>query len=91
MLLSRGLGDKAIARELGISDLTARTHRAQMLRRAHTPNVCALLFLSLNSGWLTIADDYALRTAFDEWSNSSDEKKMTPADADFPPASTRRK
>lgn len=53
-LLGDGLSDKQIARRLGISDLTARKHRANLLKKAHAPNVCALLFVSVTSGWLSV-------------------------------------
>lgn len=51
-LLCDGKSDKQIARRLGISDLTARKHRSNLLKKAHASNVCALLFVSITSGWL---------------------------------------
>ncbi|GLU34205.1 helix-turn-helix transcriptional regulator [Trinickia caryophylli] len=53
-LLGEGLSDKQIARNLGISDLTARKHRANLLKKANARNVCSLLFVSVQSGWLKI-------------------------------------
>lgn len=51
--LSRGLSDKQVARALGISDQTARTHRRNMLGKTATANVCALLYLAYREGWLS--------------------------------------
>lgn len=51
-LLCDGKSDKQIARRLGISDLTARKHRSNLLKKANASNVCALLFVSIASGWL---------------------------------------
>ncbi|QCP49141.1 response regulator transcription factor [Trinickia violacea] len=51
-LLATGLSDKQIARELGISDMTARKHRSNLLRKTASPNVCALLYRAALSGWL---------------------------------------
>lgn len=51
-LLARGLGDKEVARTLGISDHTARKHRANMLKRAGVRNSCALLHRAMRGGWL---------------------------------------
>jgi DNA-binding NarL/FixJ family response regulator len=53
-LLGDGLTDKQIARLLGISDQTVRTHRANILKKANASNVCALLFVSFVSGWLKV-------------------------------------
>ncbi|PRA58096.1 LuxR family transcriptional regulator [Pseudomonas sp. MYb187] len=50
--LAQGLSDKQIARALGISDQTARTHRRNMLDKTSTANVCALLYLAFTQGWL---------------------------------------
>ena len=50
--LAQGLSDKQLARVLGISDQTARTHRRNMLAKTAMPNVCALLYLAFNEGWL---------------------------------------
>ncbi|MFK0088031.1 response regulator transcription factor [Pseudomonas sp. NPDC090755] len=50
--LSQGLSDKQVARALGISDQTARTHRRNMLGKTATANVCALLYLAYREGWL---------------------------------------
>uniref|UniRef100_UPI000E2EC850 response regulator transcription factor n=1 Tax=Cupriavidus taiwanensis TaxID=164546 RepID=UPI000E2EC850 len=52
--LGRGLSDKEIARALGISDQTARTHRARLLQKAGAGNVCALLFRCVQQGWLEL-------------------------------------
>ncbi|WP_115711699.1 response regulator transcription factor [Cupriavidus taiwanensis] len=57
--LGRGLSDKEIARALGISDQTARTHRARLLQKAGASNVCALLFLSVQQGWLELPPQQA--------------------------------
>jgi hypothetical protein len=57
-----------------------------MLRRANAANVCALLFLSVSCGWFALQNAAARPTAFDEWPDSSDEKKMASADADTPTA-----
>ncbi|MGG1945222.1 helix-turn-helix transcriptional regulator [Trinickia sp. NRRL B-1857] len=56
-LLGDGKSDKQIARRLGISDLTARKHRANLLKKAHASNVCELLFVSLASGWLDVPEE----------------------------------
>ncbi|MBI0329369.1 LuxR family transcriptional regulator [Burkholderia plantarii] len=90
-LLAHGFGDKQIARCLKISDQTARTHRPQMLRRAQARNVCELIFKALDSGWIAVSDRSIAPTAFDEWCDASNRKKIGSAVADFPPASTRRK
>lgn len=50
--LAQGLSDKQLARVLGISDQTARTHRRNMLGKTATANVCALLYLAFSEGWL---------------------------------------
>jgi DNA-binding CsgD family transcriptional regulator len=54
-LLAAGLSDKQAARALGISDMTARKHRANLLRKTGASNVCALIFMAAASGWL---DDF---------------------------------
>lgn len=46
------MSDKQVARELGISDLTARKHRSNLLRKTRSPNVCALLYTAAISGWI---------------------------------------
>lgn len=51
-LLLQGLGDKEVGRKLGISDHTARTHRANLLRKFGASNVRALLYDAITSGWL---------------------------------------
>lgn len=51
-LLLQGLGDKEVGRSLGISDQTARTHRANLLRKAGAANVRALLYQAITNGWL---------------------------------------
>jgi DNA-binding NarL/FixJ family response regulator len=56
-LLSDGKSDKQIARRLGISDLTARKHRANLLKKANASNVCELLFVSIVSGWLDLSEE----------------------------------
>uniref|UniRef100_UPI003532122C LuxR C-terminal-related transcriptional regulator n=1 Tax=Cupriavidus sp. WGlv3 TaxID=2919924 RepID=UPI003532122C len=53
------MSDKEIARALGISDQTARTHRARLLQKAGASNVCALLFLSVQQGWLELPQQHA--------------------------------
>jgi DNA-binding CsgD family transcriptional regulator len=50
-LLAVGLSDKQAARALSISDMTARKHRANLLRKTGAPNVCALIFMAA-AGWL---------------------------------------
>ena len=57
--LGRGLSDKEIARALGISDQTARTHRARLLQKAGAGNVCALLFRCVQQGWLELPQHQA--------------------------------
>ncbi|MBN3779443.1 helix-turn-helix transcriptional regulator [Burkholderia sp. Ac-20345] len=52
-LLAAGMSDKQVARALGISDQTARKHRAHLLRKTASPNICALLHTAVCSGWLT--------------------------------------
>ncbi|WP_244136294.1 MULTISPECIES: hypothetical protein [unclassified Burkholderia] len=47
------MSDKQVARALGISDQTARKHRAHLLRKTASPNICALLHTAVFSGWLT--------------------------------------
>ncbi|WP_166361926.1 response regulator transcription factor [Pseudomonas akapageensis] len=54
-LLAQGLSDKQVARQLGISDLTARKHRTNMLRKTNARNLCALLYRAILSGWLAYA------------------------------------
>lgn len=51
-LLLQGFGDKEIGRRLGISDQTARTHRANLLRKVGAANVRALLYEAITNGWL---------------------------------------
>lgn len=51
-LLLQGLGDKEVGRSLGISDQTARTHRANLLRKVGAANVRALLYAAITDGWL---------------------------------------
>jgi len=51
-LLAVGLSDKQAARALSISDMTARKHRANLLRKTGAPNVCALIFMAAAAGWL---------------------------------------
>ncbi|NRO95084.1 hypothetical protein GWC77_03900 [Paraburkholderia sp. NMBU_R16] len=51
-LLAAGLSDKQAARALSISDMTARKHRANLLRKTGAPNVCALIFMAAAAGWL---------------------------------------
>ncbi|WP_420025885.1 LuxR C-terminal-related transcriptional regulator [Cupriavidus taiwanensis] len=53
------MSDKEIARALGISDQTARTHRARLLQKAGAGNVCALLFVSVQKGWLELPQPQA--------------------------------
>ncbi|MNG22062.1 Transcriptional regulatory protein UhpA [compost metagenome] len=50
--LAQGLSDKQVARALGISDQTTRTHRRNMLGKTASANVCALLYLAFTQGWL---------------------------------------
>lgn len=52
--LAQGLSDKQVARTLGISDQTARTHRRNMLKKTATTNICALLYLAFVQGWLPL-------------------------------------
>ncbi len=56
-LLAEGLSDKQVARRLGISDQTARKHRANLLHKIGAVNVCSLLVAVTNAGWLAAADD----------------------------------
>ncbi|WP_354684192.1 LuxR C-terminal-related transcriptional regulator [Cupriavidus necator] len=53
------MSDKEIGRALGISDQTARTHRARLLQKTGAGNVCALLFLCVEKGWLELPQDEA--------------------------------
>ncbi|WP_244130223.1 hypothetical protein [Burkholderia sp. BCC0044] len=46
------MSDKQVARALGISDQTARKHRAHLLGKTASPNICALLHTAVLSGWL---------------------------------------
>jgi len=50
-LLALGMTDKQAARALAISDMTARKHRANLLRKTGAPNICALIFMAAASGW----------------------------------------
>jgi DNA-binding NarL/FixJ family response regulator len=56
------MSDKQIARELGISDLTARKHRSNLLRKTCSPNVCALLYTAIASGWLDAPEGHPVLT-----------------------------
>jgi DNA-binding CsgD family transcriptional regulator len=49
------MSDKQVARALGISDQTARKHRAHLLDKTAAANICALLHTAVLSGWLTEA------------------------------------
>ncbi|MBA9827468.1 helix-turn-helix transcriptional regulator [Burkholderia contaminans] len=53
-LLAAGMSDKQVARALGISDQTARKHRAHLLGKTGSPNICALLHTAVLSGWLPV-------------------------------------
>lgn len=53
-LLALGMSDKQAARQLGISDQTARKHRSHLLEKTGTSNVCALLFEAWTSGWIDL-------------------------------------
>lgn len=46
------MSDKQAARALRISDMTARKHRANLLRKTGAANVCGLIFTAGASGWL---------------------------------------
>jgi DNA-binding NarL/FixJ family response regulator len=59
-LIAQGLSDKQVARQLGISDLTARKHRTNMLRKTGAANVCALLYRAFLSGWLGATTETAI-------------------------------
>lgn len=52
-LLARGLTDKEAARQLGVSPLTARKHRENLLRKTRTHKVAALVALAVRQGWLS--------------------------------------
>ena len=51
-LLALGCSDKEVARRLGISDLTARKHRENLLRKAGAHKVAELVLLATRRGWL---------------------------------------
>ena len=51
-LIARGLSDKQVARQLAISDLTARKHRENLLRKTRTHKTPALVALAVQVGWL---------------------------------------
>lgn len=51
-LLARGCTDKEAARWLGVSDLTVRKHRENLLRKTATHKVAALVTLAVRQGWL---------------------------------------
>lgn len=51
-LLARGCTDKEAARRLGVSDLTVRKHRENLLRKTATHKVAALVTLAVRQGWL---------------------------------------
>lgn len=53
-LFAEGMSDKQAARQLGISDLTVRKHRANMQSKLGVPNICALLFEAAVAGWLAL-------------------------------------
>ena len=55
--LAQGLSDKQVARALGISDQTTRTHRRNMLSKTASANVCALLYLAFTEGWLPLPEN----------------------------------
>jgi DNA-binding CsgD family transcriptional regulator len=50
--LSTGRSDKEVARNLGLSDLTARTYRTRLFRKTRVNNICALLYQSWRHGWI---------------------------------------
>lgn len=50
--LALGFSDKQLARQLGISDLTARTYRARLLKKSAAHNICALLYTAYSNGWI---------------------------------------
>lgn len=54
LLFAHGLSDKQAARQLGISDLTVRKHRANMQGKLAVSNVCALLYEAVTAGWLAV-------------------------------------
>lgn len=53
-LFARGMSDKQVARQLAISDLTVRKHRANMQSKLAVSNICALLFEAFVVGWLVL-------------------------------------
>jgi DNA-binding NarL/FixJ family response regulator len=50
--LALGLSDKQLARQLEISDLTARTYRTRLLQKSGAHNICALLYQAYSQGWI---------------------------------------
>jgi DNA-binding NarL/FixJ family response regulator len=53
-LFAQGMSDKHVARQLAISDLTVRKHRANMQGKLAVSNICALLFEAYVAGWLVL-------------------------------------
>lgn len=50
--MAQGLGCTAIARALGISELTVRQHRKNMLAKTSTSSATALLAHAWQTGWI---------------------------------------
>lgn len=56
-LLARSNSDKQVAKKLGLSDLTARTYRTRLFRKAGVHNICALIYRAYWLGWIAIPED----------------------------------
>lgn len=52
--LSAGDSDKEVAKWLGISDLTARTYRTKLFRKANVHNICELIYRAYTEGWIPV-------------------------------------
>ncbi|MRW91184.1 hypothetical protein GJ699_14405 [Duganella sp. FT80W] len=52
-LLSCGKSDKQVAKSLGLSDLTVRTYRTKLFKKANVSNICALLYRAYCEQWIT--------------------------------------
>jgi DNA-binding NarL/FixJ family response regulator len=55
-LLAKGLSDKQAAQLLGLSDLTVRKHRRNLLDKAEARNICALLLKAFVCDWIPIPE-----------------------------------
>lgn len=55
-LLANGMSDKQLAKQLGLSDLTARTYRTSLFRKSGAHNICALLHRAYLEGWIALPE-----------------------------------